>query len=157
MTLRRLREPPGSRCFVCAPGNPAGLAVRFHYDDTDRSVQAEVCFDERHCGAPGYVHAGLTGAVLAEAMAWAVVAGTGQFGVTLSCHTEYRRPLRVGTGYLVRARVADVAGPVVRTTVECLAGQRRYATGSARFQALSAAVAARLRARVSQPAGGSRP
>jgi acyl-coenzyme A thioesterase PaaI-like protein len=155
MTLRRLQEPPGSRCFVCAPGNPAGLAVPFHYDDADGSVQATVCFDERHCGAPTYVHAGLTGAVLAEAMAWTVVATTGRFAVTLACQTDFRRPLRVGTPYLVRARVDEVAGPIVRTSVACLAGDRRYATGAARFQALSPAVAARLRARVGGPAAGA--
>lgn len=148
MTLRRLQEPPGSRCFVCAPGNPAGLRIPFWYDDAGGGVQATVSFDERHCGAPSYVHAGLTMAVLAEAMAWTVVTTTGQFAITLAAETGFRRPLRSGLDYLVAARVDRAAGPTVHTSALVRAGELTYATATAEFRVLSAAVAARLRARV---------
>ncbi len=155
MTLQRLHEPAGSRCFVCAPGNPTGLAIPFRYDDADGSVQATVSFDELHCGAPTYVHVGLTMAVLSEAMAWTVVTTTGRIAITLAASTDFRRPLRIGAPYVVRAQVEDVTEPEVRTSAALGADDQVFAVGTATFRVISKEAAARLRARVSNPTRGT--
>lgn len=148
MTLRRLHEAPGSRCFVCAPGNQHGLAVPLWYDDTDGHVEATVRFDELHCGAPTYVHAGLAMAVLAEAMAWAVVTTTGRIAITLASSTDFRRPLRIGVPYLARAEIDRVTGPDVNASAVFRVDDEVLATAAATFRVISEKTAARLRARV---------
>ncbi|MFG2103310.1 PaaI family thioesterase [Micromonospora echinaurantiaca] len=155
MTLRRLREAPGSRCFVCAPGNPRGLAVPLWYDDADGHVEATVRFDELHCGAPTYVHSGLAMAVLAEAMAWAVVTTTGRIAITLASSTDFHRPLRVDVPYRARAEIGQVAGTDVRASAVFRADAEVLATATGTFRVISEKTAARLRARVSRPEGTS--
>jgi acyl-coenzyme A thioesterase PaaI-like protein len=151
MTLKRLQEPPGSRCFVCAPGNPNGLAIPFEYDDAGGSVQATVTFGDLHCGAPTYVHVGLAMAVLAEAMAWTVVTTTGRFAITLGSATDFTRPMRAGVPYLVCAKVDKAVDPKVDTSAVVRSDDQVFATATATFRVISNAVAARLRARVSTP------
>jgi acyl-coenzyme A thioesterase PaaI-like protein len=152
MSLRRLQEPPGSRCFVCAPGNPQGLAIPFQYDDVDGHVEAAVTFGDLQCGAPTYVHVGLAMTVMAEAMAWSVVSTTGRIAITLNSSTDFRRPLRIGVPYVVRASVDDVEEGAVRTSAVFGSGEDVHAAGAASFRVISENVAARLRARVSRPA-----
>jgi hypothetical protein len=156
MSLVPLREPPGSRCFVCATANPAGLRIPFAYDEATGAVQAEVTFGDLHGGAPTYVHIGLTLAVLNEAMAWSVVAGTSRFAVTTETGAAFSRPVRIGPRYLFRGHVESVDGTLVRTSATVSdADGVACAEASATFQMLSPRVAERLRARVT--GGRSRP
>lgn len=156
MGLVPLREPPGSRCFVCASGNPAGLHVPFGYDEATGAVRAEMAFDDLYGGAPTYVHIGLTMAVLNEAMAWAVVADTGRFAVTTDSHTRFSRPLRIGVRYVFLGEVNDVSATAVRASAVVSDGDGiACAQAFATLRMLSNQVAARLRARVNpQRSGG---
>lgn len=154
-----LHEPPGSRCFVCAPGNPLGLQVRFDWDEGQECVLADVRLGDLHCGAPGFVHVGITTAILADAMAWSVVAGTGRFVITLATGCDFDRPVRPDVDYEVRAWAgppADPSGTLYTATAELRTPDRVHARATTRFQAISPATAERLRARVSRPASGTR-
>jgi hypothetical protein len=149
MSLVPLQEPPGSRCFVCASTNSAGLRVPFAYDDETFAVTAEVAFGELHAGAPTYVHIGLTLAVLNEAMAWAVVAGTRRFAVTTQTGSTFSRPLRIGPRYQFRGSVEEVAGTLVHASATVADADGVACAGAtATFRMLSPQVADRLRARV---------
>lgn len=153
MTLTRLYEPPGSQCFVCAPANPSGLRIPFAYDEDDATVRAEVTFGELHCGAPTYVHAGLTMAVLAEAMAWSIVASTGRFAITVGTEVDFARPMRANTLYLTVARVEEVSGSVIRAAATFHEpGGELTAIARGRFHAVSEQAADRLRTRVNRAA-----
>ena len=151
MTIKRLQEPPGSRCFVCAPGNPNGLNIPFDYDDEDGSVQTTVTFGDLHCGAPTYVHVGLAMSVLAEAMAWTVVTTTGRFSITLASNTKFQRPLRAGVPYRVHAKVDEIAETKMHTSALFSSGDQVFVTATATFQVISEEISARLRARVTEP------
>ena len=109
MALHRLDNTAwgfGSNCFVCEPANERGLRVPFFHDDEAGLVTAELCLDEAFSGTPGYVHGGVTLAVLDEAMAWATIALAGVFAVTRTTTTTFLRPVRVGQAHRVEARVA---------------------------------------------------
>lgn len=113
-------------------------------------------FDDAHSGAPTYVHAGLTQSVLNEAMAWAVVAITERFAIPTGMSTDFRRPLRIGQGYTFHGTVADADDRHISATGEVRddAG-RTHVTAQATFQPISDTIAARLRARVAEPANGT--
>lgn len=96
-----------SNCFVCEAGNEAGLRIPFEHDDVAEVVRARFRLDDRFSGAPSYVHGGLTMALLDEAMAWAVIAIGGRFGVTSETTVRFVHPVRVGRHYRVEAKLED--------------------------------------------------
>lgn len=153
MTVHVLEEPPGSRCFVCAQSNEAGLGLRFEYDDGAGVVTTGARFGELHCGAPTYVHVGLTLAVLNEAMAWAVVATSGRFAIVDRTDARLLHPLRAGVAYRFEARAGAVSGATVEASAVALdAAGRTCASGAATFRLISEVAARRLRARMTTPA-----
>ncbi|SFP68451.1 PaaI family thioesterase [Amycolatopsis rubida] len=154
MTVHRLtgtthRE---THCFVCSPTNESGLRIPFDYDDVAKVVHARFSFGENQSGAPTFVHGGIALAVLNEAMAWAVVSETGDFAVAASMTTDFRRPLRIGSGYSVRGTVLSRdAGQVRAEATIADDSARACAHAEAWFRVLSAATAQRLKARVARP------
>jgi len=107
-----------NQCFVCGPGNPYGLQVRFRMD-------AEVCRGEftaepRHMGYDNVVHGGLLFSLLDDVMAnWLYLQGERCF--TARAEVRYRDKLPVGVpvrleGRLVKrkARLAELQGRVIR-------------------------------------------
>lgn len=106
MALHRLDNRTwgfASNCFVCEPGNDAGLRIPFLHDDEAGLVIAEFTLDDRFSGPPNYVHGGVTLAVLDEAMAWAAIALAGSFAITRRTSASFVRPVRVGERYRVEA------------------------------------------------------
>lgn len=152
MAVRRLDEHSGpleTHCFVCSPINEYGLRIPFSYDDESGEVLAAFTFEQRHSGAPTYVHGGLSLAVLNEAMAWAVVAGARRFAVTTDTTARFVRPLRIGAGYRVRARIAGTGPDRLRTTGTVVdSAERVCVEATAEFRTLSESTAGRLSARV---------
>lgn len=132
-----------SNCFVCEPGNPAGLQIPFSHDDEANLVVADFQLPDAFSGAPTYVHGGITLAVLDEAMAWAAIAIAGQFAVTQTTTTQFSRPVRVNRRHRVEAMVVRADGPVIETSARVLDSKGRVcAEASATFLPLDVRQAA---------------
>lgn len=143
MTVRRLDNSSWgfeSNCFVCEPGNAAGLRIPFDHDDEADVVRAEFTLDDRFSGAPTYVHGGVTLAVLDEAMAWATIAVGGKFATTTETTTRFLRPVRVDRTYSVVARLDAQADGNMLTSAQVLDHKDRVCVeAEATFAVLSAA------------------
>lgn len=96
-------------CFVCDPANERGLGVAFYLDEGAGRVTAAWTPEAAHEGAPGIVHGGAVGAVLDDAMAWAVNALTDAVGLTRRAEVEFERAVRAGERHAVAARVEERA------------------------------------------------
>ena len=128
MATRRLENARWgfeSNCFVCEPGNAAGLRIPFEHDDEAAVVRAAFTLDDRFSGAPTYVHGGVVLAVLDEAMSWATIAIAGIFAVTSESSTRFLRPVRVGRDHTVVARVDEAAEDRLVTSASVLDGKDR--------------------------------
>jgi uncharacterized protein (TIGR00369 family) len=92
------------KCFGCGQLNPAGLKLRFSIDGD--SVRAEFTPSPAHEGYPGYLHGGITCAVLDEAMGWAAYhLSSGALAVTARVQIKFRRPLLIGEPLTVSAAI----------------------------------------------------
>lgn len=131
-----------SNCFVCEPGNGGGLQIPFFHDDHDATVVADFTLSDRFSGAPSYVHGGVVHAVLDEAMAWATIALAGTFALTKRSTTDFFRPVKVGEGYRVVAKVVSRNDDGLDVTASVLRGDGKpCAESRARFVPLGAAQA----------------
>ena len=91
-----------NRCFVCGPGNHAGLRIRFRLD-------GEVCRGEFtpadiHVGYDGVTHGGILFCLLDDVMANTVFLG-GERCVTGKAEVRYREALPVGTPVRLEGRL----------------------------------------------------
>ena len=91
----KIERQLNGRCFGCGQQNPIGLKLRFHTEGD--SVTAEFVPTSAHEGYAGYVHGGITSAVLDEAMGWAAYKlSSGALAVTARVQIKFRRPLLIG-------------------------------------------------------------
>ena len=111
-------ESDSNGCFVCGPGNPIGLQLRFRLDgDVCRS---EFTPDERHAGYRGVTHGGIVFSVLDDVMAnWLWLSGIQCF--TGKAEIRYRDQLPIGTAVRLegrclkrKGRLALMEGRVIR-------------------------------------------
>ena len=87
-------ENSANKCFVCGPGNPNGLNVRFRMDG--EVCRAEFTPGEDHMGYDGVTHGGIIFSLLDDVMAnWIFLNGERCF--TAKAQIRYRQPLPVGT------------------------------------------------------------
>ena len=107
-----------NRCFVCGPGNAAGLNIRFRFDGA--VCRAEFTPSAAHVGYDGVTHGGILFCLLDDVMA-NVVFLRGERCYTAKAEVRYRQPLPVGTpvrleGWQQRrkGRLALLEGRVVR-------------------------------------------
>ena len=128
-----------NRCFVCGPGNAAGLNIRFRLDGD--VCRAEFTPGDEHVGYDGVTHGGILFSLLDDVMA-NVVFLQGERCFTAKAEVRYRQPLPTGTlvrleGWQERrkGRLAMLAGRVVRVDDETI-----VAEASGRFMIDSAAV-----------------
>lgn len=107
-----------NRCFVCGPGNPIGLDVRFRLD---REIcRAEFTPGDGHMGYDGVTHGGILFSLLDDVMA-NVIFLRGERCYTARAEVRYRAPLPVGTPVRLegrqqrrRGRLAVIEGRVLR-------------------------------------------
>jgi uncharacterized protein (TIGR00369 family) len=93
------------KCFGCGQQNPIGLKLRFRTEV--ESVRAEFTPSDVHEGYPGYLHGGITCALLDEAMGWAAYHfSSGALVVTARVQIKFRRPLLIGEPLNVAASIA---------------------------------------------------
>ena len=92
------------KCFGCGQQNPIGLKLRFRTEG--ESVRAEFTPSGVHEGYPGYLHGGITCALLDEAMGWAAYnLSSGALAVTARVQIKFRRPLLIGESLTVAASI----------------------------------------------------
>ena len=100
----RLRE---NSCFGCGDHNPIGLHLRF--ERSGAGVEARHRPRAEDQGFPGFVHGGLLGLLLDEAMAWAMYADD-IYAVTARMETRFRRPASLERELVVHARILRSRG-----------------------------------------------
>ena len=120
-----------NRCFVCGPGNAAGLQIRFRLDGD--ICRAEFTPGDDHVGYDGVTHGGILFSLLDDVMA-NVVFLQGERCFTAKAEVRYRQPLPVGTqvrleGWQQRrkGRLAILEGRVIRADDDSVVAE---ATGS---------------------------
>ena len=120
-----------NRCFVCGPGNPTGLNVRFRLDG--EVCRAEFTPGDAHAGYDGVTHGGILFSLLDDVMANMIFL-RGERCYTAKAEVRYRQPLPVGTAVRLegrqqrrKGRLAVLEGKVIRAdTAQVVAA----ATGS---------------------------
>ena len=128
-------------CFGCGADNPIGLRLKFTVDEERRAAeiqrqqtgqtQQEAVFTprEEHQGYAGITHGGLIATLLDEAMlklCWEL----GIPAVTARLETEIKRPAPIGGELLVRGRLVEDKGRVIKAEAELLnAAGELVATG----------------------------
>ena len=111
-------ESNANRCFVCGPGNAAGLQVVFRLDDD--VCRAEFTPEAQHAGYDGVTHGGILFSLLDDVMAnWVFLRGERCF--TAKADVRYRQPLPIGTRIRLegrqtrrRGRLALLEGRAIR-------------------------------------------
>ena len=116
-----------NRCFVCGPGNAAGLNIRFRLDGG--VCRAEFTPGDEHVGYDGVTHGGILFSLLDDVMA-NVVFLQGERCFTAKAEVRYRQPLPTGTlvrleGWQERrkGRLAMLAGRVIRVDDETIVAE----------------------------------
>ncbi len=109
-------------CFVCGPGNPIGLNVRFRLDGA--VCRAEFTPSEVHRGYDGVTHGGIVFSLLDDVMANLIFLG-GERCFTAKADVRYRQPLPIGTRVLLegrqqrrRGRLAVLEGRAIRADTQ---------------------------------------
>ena len=100
----KIERQKTDRCFGCGQQNPGGLKLRFRVED--ESVKAEFTPSPAHEGYPGYLHGGITCALLDEAMGWAAYhLSSGALAATGRLQIKFRRPLLIDEPLTVTASI----------------------------------------------------
>lgn len=142
-------------CFVCDPANEAGLHIAYYLEEDVGRVVAEYTPSGAHEGAPGVVHGGVVGAILDDAMAWAVNVLSGSFGLTRRGEVEYSRIVRPEQPYIVTAWISEIAQRRAATTAELRDAEDRICCASkAEFSLISHEEAQAAFARRDDTGGG---
>lgn len=130
-------------CFACGKQNPHGLQMRVQFDEDAQRAFCRIVLPRRFQGWSGMAHGGVTGTLLDEIMAHAVIHFLGQ-AVTASMETRYRAPVPLGKELLVQGWVKSQNRRLVQAQAELyLAGEedkgRPLAQATARFMLLDQA------------------
>ena len=96
-----------NRCFVCGPGNSAGLRVRFQLDGA--VCRAEFTPQDIHVGYDGVTHGGILFSLLDDVMANTIFLG-GERCFTARAEVRYREPLPAGTPVRLEGRLRHRKG-----------------------------------------------
>jgi uncharacterized protein (TIGR00369 family) len=106
-------ESTANRCFVCGPGNPIGLKLKFRLDD--EVCRAEFTPQPEHMGYDGVTHGGILFSLLDDVMAnWLWLRGEHCF--TARAEIRYRAPLPIGTAVRIEGRLTRRKGRLVQLT-----------------------------------------
>ena len=115
-------DSSANRCFVCGPGNPIGLQIRFRLDG--EVCRAEFTPDAIHAGYDGVTHGGILFSLLDDVMA-NIIFLRGERCFTAKAEVRYRQPLPVGTTVRLegrqqrrKGRLALLEGKVIRVDTE---------------------------------------
>ncbi len=99
---------PSGMCFGCGKENDCGLKLDISAENG--KAWAKVIFKEHHQGWSGIVHGGVIVAAIDEVMAYAFGSLGVKTGVTAEMRVRFKRPVKVGEEYLVKAEVVEFSG-----------------------------------------------
>ena len=112
------KTPPRSQdlhCFVCGPENSRGLHLKFHL--SDGLCRTRFVSNSHHQGYDGWVHGGVLGAVLDDAMAnWLYLQNLHAVAGRLTF--RFRTPVAIGTPLQVEGRLIKRRGKVAQMAAE---------------------------------------
>ena len=111
-------EHVSNGCFVCGPGNPIGLQLKFRVEDD--VCRSEFTADSRHAGYRDVTHGGIVFSLLDDVMAnWLWLQGVQCF--TAKADIRYRAQLPIGVPVDLegrclkrKSRLALMEGKVLR-------------------------------------------
>jgi uncharacterized protein (TIGR00369 family) len=107
MTERRPLSPHHPNCVGCGPENPGSLGLEFMVDD--ERVYATMRLDERHEGAPGFVHGGIVATALDDTLGTLLVVLRIP-AVTAKLEVDYRRPAFLHRDFAIEAWCDRIEG-----------------------------------------------
>lgn len=118
--LERLSGSPG--CFICDNdnSNPRALRLKLMWEEQSQTVSIDLIPDETWCGYSNIVHGGLIASVLDEAMAWAIKRKTGEWAFTADFQVRYKRPVKPGCAYQVKAQADAAGGRLINAKAELI-------------------------------------
>ncbi|MGH9504412.1 MAG: PaaI family thioesterase [Terriglobales bacterium] len=98
-----------NQCFACGPDNPAGMHLKFTFDQQRQKFVCRFRLDQRYTGPPGHCHGGIIAAILDEAMGKVnklrnVIALTKQMSI------DYLRPVPLNQSLRVESHEVSVRG-----------------------------------------------
>jgi acyl-CoA thioesterase FadM len=110
------KQPNSRMCFVCGLENPYGLRLSF-YEDSDGSVMCKFAPRQEHQGYPGWLHGGITTALLDEVLGRAAIARD-LWVATAKLEIRYRAPIPLEQPVTVRGWLTRVRGHAVEARGE---------------------------------------
>jgi uncharacterized protein (TIGR00369 family) len=119
------------RCMVCGPENPQSWNATFVIEAENR-IRGSIVFDERHEGAPGYVHGGAVAAMLDDALG-SVLLAIKTPAVTANLTVDYRKPIFLGRELTAEAWCDHVDGRKIHLAGRLLDGDTVLAETTALF------------------------
>lgn len=126
--IRRQRHPD---CWVCSPSNGKGLALNFVSDDAGAVEGLTVCGEDL-MGYPGYLHGGITSALLDGAMTNCLLA-RGTPGLTARLEIRFLKPVLIGREIKVRGWWEKSRGALHFLCAELLQDEEVLATAKGKF------------------------
>jgi uncharacterized protein (TIGR00369 family) len=106
-------------CFACGKDNPAGMHLKFTFDQPRKRFVSNFRLSKRYTGPPGFCHGGIIATILDDAMSKLnkqrdVAAATAQLTI------EYLRPVPLQTSLRVEAHDVGRRGRRLTRTAEIL-------------------------------------
>jgi len=103
-----------SNCFFCGRDNPAGLKLRFYWDEERRETSTEYVPPLHFAGQGTILHGAIQMGLLDEIMGWTSFIHTRENAVTTDFQVKFLRPVHIN-GKPVRAtcRLTGRDGPKV--------------------------------------------
>lgn len=110
------KQPNSQMCFVCGLENPLGLHLAF-YEDDDGSVICQFTPPQEYQGYPGWLHGGITTALLDEVLGRAAIARD-LWVATAKLEVRYRHPIPLGRPITIRGELTRVRSRAVEGRAE---------------------------------------
>jgi acyl-coenzyme A thioesterase PaaI-like protein len=126
--------PHHPHCFGCGGDNPGSIGLRFVAHG--ERVRATCMFDERHQGAPGFVHGGLLATAIDDTVGTLLVL-LRRPAVTARLEIDYRAPAFLHREMTLQAWSERIDGRKLHLAAELRDGDTVVAEGRALFLEVS--------------------
>ena len=105
-------------CFACGPRNPYGL--KLHMEREGDRVVAKFTAAEEYQGYPGFLHGGITTALLDEVMSRVSIVTYNRWSITAGIDVHFRKPVFIGQEVTVIAEHVETNRRMVTAKSELL-------------------------------------
>src|SRR5215831_11817577 len=100
---------PKNHCFACGRDNPAGMRLKFFFDEPNWRAWCPFKLPRKYQGPPGHAHGGIIATILDEAMG-KVNKFRSVIALTKKMDVEYLKPVPLGKPLLVEGTERIVRG-----------------------------------------------